>query len=113
MRFAKKARSRLAFLSKAIFDGIASDAVENLWRTIVRPTLEYGCEVWGGGKWLEAERIQLGARGSYCSTSVWGTCGAQKMSVLAKIGRKLFMPIRAREVQEWKEGLQRKSKLSI
>jgi len=57
-RFAKKARSRLAFLSKAIFDGIASDAVENLWRTIVRPTLEYGCEIWGGGKWLEARRKQ-------------------------------------------------------
>ena len=50
-RFAKKARSRLAFLSKAIFDGISSDAGENLWRTIVRPTLEYGCEIWGGGKW--------------------------------------------------------------
>ena len=50
----------MALLSKAIFDGISSDAGEPL-RTIVRPTLEYGCEIWGGGKWLEAERIQLEA----------------------------------------------------
>jgi hypothetical protein len=183
-RFAKKARSRLAFLSKAIFDGIASDAVENLWRTIVRPTLEYGCEIWGGGKWLEAERVQseagrklLGVGGKTTGEAVRGELGWWSMrgrrdlcrlrffGKIARMGgekllkqvfdlckpitgnmpttwcgstRKLlfdlylghvwssedvgsskdwekviYANLRAREVQEWKEGLQRKSKLRL
>src|SRR4051812_38416433 len=60
-RLAKKARARMALLSKAVSEGLTLDSGENLWRALVRPILEYGCEIWGGGQWLEAERIQLDA----------------------------------------------------
>jgi hypothetical protein len=60
-RLVKKAKARLACVSKAINEGLTLDSGENLWRTLVRPILEYACEVWASGKWPEAERIQLEA----------------------------------------------------
>ena len=30
----------------------------NLWEVLVRSILEYGSEVWGGGPWEEAEKLQ-------------------------------------------------------
>ena len=29
-----------------------------MWKTLVRPVLEYGAEVWGGEDWEEAEVLQ-------------------------------------------------------
>ena len=31
---------------------------ERMWKTLVRPVLEYGAEVWGGDDWEEAEVVQ-------------------------------------------------------
>src|SRR6185437_15630711 len=60
-RLVKKAKAALACVSKAISEGVTLESGENLWRTLVRPILEYACEVWASGKWPEAERIQLEA----------------------------------------------------
>ena len=30
----------------------------NLWEVLVRPILEYAAEVWGGGVWEAAEKLQ-------------------------------------------------------
>jgi len=43
---------------KATFEGLSVDSGEKLWQTLIRPTLEYGAEVWGGCDWQEAEKIQ-------------------------------------------------------
>lgn len=73
-RFAAKARSRLPMIYKATFENLSVDSGEKLWQTLIRPTLEYGAEVWSGGGWPEAERIQKAAGrtllGLYRSTAV-------------------------------------------
>ena len=57
-RFAGKARSRVPMVTKAVIEGLSVKAGEKLWATMIRPTLEYGAEIWGGGKWPQADRIQ-------------------------------------------------------
>ena len=73
-RFAAKARSRLPMIYKATFEGLSVDSGEKLWQSLIRPTLEYGAEVWGGGDWPEAEKIQNAAGrmllGLYRATAV-------------------------------------------
>ena len=34
------------------------DDCDRVWKTLVRPMLEYGAEVWGDVRWEEAERLQ-------------------------------------------------------
>ena len=81
VRLAKKARARLACVTKAIYEGLTLDSGENLWRTLVRPILEYGCEIWEGGKWPEAEhparsgRRLLGVGGKTTGEAVRGELG--------------------------------------
>jgi len=55
----KKARSRLALVTKAITGGLAPEASLKLWRTLIQPILEYGVGIWGSTRWPEAEPIQL------------------------------------------------------
>src|SRR5690348_5178890 len=62
-RLVKKAKARLACVSKAISEGVTFESGENLWRTLVRPILEYACEVWASGKWPEARRVGWTLRG--------------------------------------------------
>src|SRR6185437_2546957 len=57
-RFAAKAKSRIPLVKKAIIEELSVQAGEKLWISMVRPLLEYGGEVWDGGGWEEAERIQ-------------------------------------------------------
>ena len=37
----------------------------NLWAVLVRPILEYAAEVWGGGGWEAAEKLQREVGNSY------------------------------------------------
>jgi hypothetical protein len=57
-RFASKARSRIPLVKKAMIEELSVQTGEKLWMTMVRPLLEYAVEVWGGGDWVEADRIQ-------------------------------------------------------
>ena len=45
-------------VTKAVIEGLSINAGIKLWETMVRPTLEYAAEAWGGGNWLQAEQIQ-------------------------------------------------------
>jgi len=56
-RIAKKAHSRIAVVNKAVAEGLTVETGEKLWAAMIRPILEYGAEIWGGGRWLEAEQI--------------------------------------------------------
>ena len=57
-RLAKKAKARLAIVTRAMIEGISLEAAEALWGSLIRPILEYGSDVWGRGNWFEAEQIQ-------------------------------------------------------
>jgi len=56
-RIGKKAHSRVAGINKVVAEGLTIEAGEKLWTSMIRLTLEYGAEVWGGGRWIEAEHI--------------------------------------------------------
>ena len=56
-RIGKKAHSRVAGINKVVAEGLTIEAGEKLWTSMIRPILEYGAEVWGGGRWIEAEQI--------------------------------------------------------
>lgn len=60
-RFAQKAKSRLPMILKARLEGLSVRTGVKLWETMVRPTLEYGVEIWGGGNWPQADVIQNAA----------------------------------------------------
>ena len=57
-RFWMKAKSRVPMILKARLEGLSVSTGVKLWETMVRPTLEYEAEVWGGGNWPQAEVIQ-------------------------------------------------------
>ena len=48
-------------LSKAIGEGLSLKAAENVWWSMVIPVLNYGAEIWGATKFLEAEKLQVEA----------------------------------------------------
>ena len=56
-----KAKSRAPLMLKARLEGLSVSTGVKLWESMIRPTLEYGAEVWGGGKWPLAEKIQNSA----------------------------------------------------
>jgi len=58
LRLLKKARGRLAIVRKAAMEGLSLDAIEGLWIALIRPIIEYGCEIWGAGNWPAAEQVQ-------------------------------------------------------
>lgn len=60
-RLVAKAQSKLALLSKAIGEGLSLKAAENVWWSMVIPVLNYGAEIWGATKFLEAEKLQVEA----------------------------------------------------
>ena len=81
-RLVMKAKSKLALLSKALKEGLSLKAGENVWEVIVRPTLEYGSEIWGSIRFEAAERIQadagrklLAVSGKTASAAVRGDFG--------------------------------------
>ena len=45
-------------ITKAVIEGLSVKTGEKLWDTMIRPTLDYAAEVWGGGDWKQAEQIQ-------------------------------------------------------
>jgi hypothetical protein len=57
-RFEEKAKSRIPMITKAVIEGLSVKTGEKLWDTMLRPTLKYAAEVWGGGIWKQAEQIQ-------------------------------------------------------
>jgi len=57
IRVVKKAKSRLALISRALTNGVSPETSLQLWCTVVRPVMEYAVETWGGTtQWPEAER---------------------------------------------------------
>src|SRR3954447_26772459 len=80
VRLAKKARARLACVTKAIYEGLTLDSGENLWRTLVRPILEYGCEIWEAAR----RRTVVG-----CGTHSVG-CGEKLLSAV-RLPQKRFV----------------------
>ena len=56
-----KAQGKLALLNKAISEGLSLKAAENVWWTMIVPTLNYGAEISGASKFPEAEKLQLEA----------------------------------------------------
>ena len=60
-RFAAKAKSRLPMITKAVIEGLSIESGQKLWESMVRPTLEYSAEIWGGGNWPQADCIQNAA----------------------------------------------------
>jgi len=69
-------------LSRAASEGLTADAGDKIWGVMIRPVLEYGAEVWGGGSWLEAEQLQteagrriLGVMGKTANDVVRGEMG--------------------------------------
>jgi len=86
LRVAKKARSKLALISKAVASGLMPVASLKMWYTLIRPTLEYAVGVWGIYRWPEAERIQLelgrlilGVSGKTASDVIRGELGLWTM----------------------------------
>jgi hypothetical protein len=57
-RFEDKAKSRLPMVTKSVVEGLSVETGEKLWNTMIRPTLDYAAEVWGGDVWEKAEQIQ-------------------------------------------------------
>ena len=96
IRIAKKAHSRIAVVNKAIAEGLTTETGEKLWTAMIRPILEYGAEIWGGGRWLEAEqimrkvgRILLGLSRTANNEVVQGELGWWKME-----GRRDFIRLK-------------------
>src|SRR3954471_16215839 len=58
-RLVTKAQGKLALLNKAISEGLSLKAAENVWWTMIVPTLNYGAEISGASKFPEAEKLQL------------------------------------------------------
>jgi hypothetical protein len=57
-------------------------AAEKVWKALVRPKVEYGAEIWGGGDWEEGEKLQrnmgkriLGLKESPTNEAVRGELG--------------------------------------
>ena len=58
-RMLEKARKRVSGLyCTGVKQGLSVKAAVQGWEVLVRPVLEYGCEIWGEGKWREAEALQ-------------------------------------------------------
>ena len=57
-RCLEKAKARIPMITKAGIEGLSVDTGEKLWSTMIRPTLEYGAEIWGGDIWKEADQVQ-------------------------------------------------------
>ena len=65
---------------------LSAKAAIGIWKALVRPVLEYGAEVWGEGRWEDAEILQrkmgrriLGHRGKSTDESVLGDLGWWRM----------------------------------
>ena len=65
---------------------LTARAACGVWKTLVRPILEYGAEIWGAGEWEEAERLQremakriLGLKESTNNEVVLGELGWWKL----------------------------------
>jgi hypothetical protein len=58
-RLTAKARGRVALLCKGLKEGLSLKAAESMWWAMVVPVLNYGTEIWGSGKCVEIERVQL------------------------------------------------------
>lgn len=59
-RLYAKARSKLSYALSVhnCHDVLNVGLGVQLWKTLIRPCLEYGCEIWGDTEWKEAEQLQ-------------------------------------------------------
>ena len=102
-RVVKKARAKLAMISKASREGLAPITSVKLWRVLVQPIMEYAVEIWGSQRWPEAESVQLevgrmilGVSGKTASDAVRGELGWQmggrvKLAILRWWGKLVRM----------------------
>jgi hypothetical protein len=67
------------------------------WEVLVRPVLEYGCEIWGEGKWNEGEQLQnslgrriLGVSRMTSAAAVRGELGWWRMEARRDLARLRF-----------------------
>ena len=83
-RLAEKAKKTMGISwTMGIRSGFLSvKAAIKIWQILVRPRLEYGCQIWGGTPWRKAELIQrnmgrriLGARTNPNNEVVYGELG--------------------------------------
>jgi len=59
-RMLEKARKRVSGLvACGVRQGLSVKAAVRGWEVLVRPVLEYGCEIWGEGGWREAEACSM------------------------------------------------------
>jgi hypothetical protein len=97
-RMIEKARKRIAALCGAgIKQGLSVAAAVKGWEVLVRPVLEYGCEIWGGGRWEEVERLQnalgrriLGVSRMTSRAAVRGELGWWRMEARRDLARLRF-----------------------
>ena len=94
----EKARKRIAGLCGAgIKQGLSVSAAVKGWEVLVRPVLEYGCEIWGAGRWEEVERLQnsmgrriLGVNRKTSGAAVRGELGWWRMEARRDLARLRF-----------------------
>ena len=93
-----KKRMNIMFAMTSKISELSVQAQINIYNTLIRPYLEYACEIWGGGEWEAAERIQkqMARRILHCSHHtadevVLGELGWYKLKVRRDIRRLKFM----------------------
>lgn len=97
-RMIEKARKRIAGLCGAgIKQGLSVSAAVRGWEVLVRPVMEYGCEIWGEKRWKEAEELQtklgrriLGVSRKTAGAAVLGELGWWRMEARRDLARLRF-----------------------
>ena len=76
---------------------ISVKAAVRSWEALVLPLLEYGCEIWGEGKWRETDKLQqymgrriLGVSSRTSHAVVRGELGWQRLEARRDLARLRF-----------------------
>ena len=98
-RMLEKARKRMAAVCALGIRrlGLSVKAAIRSWEALVLPILEYGCEIWGDGKWREADQLQhemgkriLGVSKRTSNAVVRGELGWQRLEARRDLARLRF-----------------------
>ena len=98
-RMLEKARKRIAMICALGIrrQEISVKAVVRSWEALVLPILEYACEIWGDGKWRDADQLQydmgkriLGVSKRTSNAVVRGELGWQRLEARRDLARLRF-----------------------
>ena len=98
-RMLEKARKRVTTVCALGLrrQSISVKAAVRSWEALVLPLLEYGCEIWGEGKWREADKLQqymgrriLGVSSRTSHAVVRGELGWQRLEARRDLARLRF-----------------------